>query len=98
LLLIPIGGAVKEEGWYVDPYRLHEARWFSDGTPTALVRDHGITSKDPPPDTPYLDKPEPIPEAPSLAADDLRRADDKQSESNDAVEAAWEIFTESNPD
>ena len=26
------------EGWYVDPYGLHGARWFSDGTPTALVR------------------------------------------------------------
>jgi len=41
-----------EEGWYSDPYRAHEHRWFSDGTPTALVRDQETTSKDPPPDTP----------------------------------------------
>jgi len=33
-----------EEGWYSDPYRLHEHRWFSDGKPTALVRDGGKTS------------------------------------------------------
>ena len=35
-----------EEGWYSDPYRVHEQRWFSDGTPTILVRDRGTTSKD----------------------------------------------------
>jgi hypothetical protein len=51
---------VKEEGWYVDPYRPHEARWFSDGTPTALVRDKGTTSQDPAPSTPYLAEPEAI--------------------------------------
>ncbi len=89
---------MKEEGWYTDPYRLHEARWFSDGSPTALVRDHGVTSKDPPPDTPYLDEPEPVPEIPSLAADDLRRADDDEYVADDAVEAAWDIFTESGSD
>ena len=32
---------MKAEGWYHDPYRLHEARWISDGAPTALVRDGG---------------------------------------------------------
>jgi len=37
------------EGWYRDPYRVHEDRWYSDGTPTALVRDGGIEAKDPPP-------------------------------------------------
>ena len=42
-----------EEGWYSDPYRAHEQRWFSDETPTALVRDPGATLKDPPPDNPY---------------------------------------------
>ena len=30
-----------EEGWYSDPYRVHEQRWFSDGTPTILVRGLG---------------------------------------------------------
>jgi hypothetical protein len=42
------------EGWYVDPFGIHAARWFSDGTPTALVRDAGgITSKDDPPSPTY---------------------------------------------
>jgi hypothetical protein len=37
------------EGWYVDPFGVHAARWFSDGTPTALVRDQGgIESRDDP--------------------------------------------------
>ena len=39
-----------EEGWYTDPYGRHEARWFSDGTPTKLVRDRGVESYDKPPD------------------------------------------------
>ena len=42
-----------EEGWHVDPYGKHDARWISDGTPTDLVRDSGIVSKDPPPEAAY---------------------------------------------
>jgi hypothetical protein len=78
-----------EEGWYTDPYRIHEHRWFSDGTPTDLVRDGGATSKDAPPDTPYA-------EAPTLvrAADDLRRGDDPGGDVDD-VEAVWTYFTRS---
>jgi hypothetical protein len=30
---------VNAEGWYVDPFGSHEARWFSDGVPTGLVRE-----------------------------------------------------------
>jgi len=84
---------VKEEGWYTDPYRLHEARWFSDGTPTALVRDAGVTSKDPPPDTPYLDQPTPVAEKATLAADELRRADDNEPDPDRVEDAIWTIFT-----
>jgi hypothetical protein len=40
------------EGWYRDPFGKHEGRWFSDGTPTALVRDGGSEAHDPPPDEP----------------------------------------------
>jgi len=47
------------EGWYKDPFGKHAARWFSDGTPTALARDAGgVTSQDVPPsrtDTGELD-------------------------------------------
>ena len=42
--------AERAEGWYTDPYRRHEARWMSDGTPTDLVRDRGVESYDAPPD------------------------------------------------
>jgi hypothetical protein len=43
---------MNEEGWYIDPFGRHEARWISDGTPTALVRDGEAESQDPPPDEP----------------------------------------------
>jgi hypothetical protein len=38
-------------GWNVDPYRLHEDRYFSGGLPTKLVRDAGRESYDEPPDS-----------------------------------------------
>jgi len=42
------------EGWYKDPFGKHAARWFSDGAPTALVRDAGgVTSQDEPPSSTY---------------------------------------------
>jgi hypothetical protein len=37
-------------GWYRDPYGVHEDRYFSQGFPTKLVRDHGVETYDPPPD------------------------------------------------
>jgi hypothetical protein len=40
------------EGWYHDPYGVHEDRWFSAGSPTTLVRDQGVESSDPPPPEP----------------------------------------------
>ena len=70
---------MKAEGWYRDPYGLHEERWFSDGTATSLVRDARVESKDPPPHAPAIGEPvrkevEPLPNGP----DDLRRADDAE--------------------
>ncbi len=41
------------QGWYRDPYHLHEDRYFSAGKPTKLVRDGGRESHDDPPDQPY---------------------------------------------
>ena len=65
-------------GWFVDPYHLHEYRYFSAGTPTKLVRDSGRESFDPPPDTPLTGVP--VPAAPSAGPSpnggDMRRADD----------------------
>jgi hypothetical protein len=38
------------EGWFSDPFSRHEARWFSSGRPTFLVRDGHVESHDDPPD------------------------------------------------
>jgi hypothetical protein len=37
------------QGWYEDPFRLHEARYFSAGQPTKLVKDGSVESYDEPP-------------------------------------------------
>ncbi len=55
-----------EEGWHVDPFGHHDARWMSDGTPTDLVRDDGGVSKDPPPDAPFEGVIQPLPGGPGL--------------------------------
>ena len=44
---------VLAQNWCIDPYARHEARWFSRGLPTALVRDRGVESQDPPPETAF---------------------------------------------
>jgi hypothetical protein len=44
--------SVVAQGWYRDPYLVHEDRYFSAGEPTKLVRDGGIEDYDPPPDGP----------------------------------------------
>ena len=46
---------VRAQGWYRDPYGVHEDRYFSAGTPTKLVRDNGQESYDPLPDCPLPD-------------------------------------------
>ena len=68
------------EGWYRDPYGIHQDRWFSDGTPTALVRDQGAEGHDDPPGYPPPGPPAEIPETDRFPADDFRRAD--QAEAN----------------
>jgi hypothetical protein len=41
---------LRAQGWYQDPYLVHEDRYFSAGTATKLVRDGGRESHDPPPE------------------------------------------------
>ena len=41
--------SAEPQGWYEDPFRLHEARYFSAGRPTKLVRDGRVESYDEPP-------------------------------------------------
>jgi hypothetical protein len=42
------------EGWHLDPWLRHEARYFSAGQPTDLVKDGAHESTDPPPTVPPL--------------------------------------------
>ena len=67
------------EGWFTDPYELHEARWLSNGKPTKLVRDGEATSYDEPPEGEFTRVPEPIESEPSAGPSDLLRADDAES-------------------
>ncbi len=46
----------RAQNWCLDPYGRHEARWFSRGIATALVRDQGIESQDPPPESSFADE------------------------------------------
>jgi hypothetical protein len=43
---------MKPQGWYRDPFGVHENRWFSDGNPTKLVRDGAAEAYDEPPPGP----------------------------------------------
>ena len=64
------------QGWFVDPFAVHEQRWFSQGRATDLVRDGRAEAQDPPPDGPV---PEPLVRAAPASAigrppEDVRRA------------------------
>jgi hypothetical protein len=70
------------EGWYVDPFRAHQARWFSDGLPTKLVRDGTKEFSDDPPNATYEGRLTPIEPEGLASVDDLRRADDAETASD----------------
>lgn len=65
------------EGWYDDPFGVHEHRWFSAGRPTKLVEDSGVESYEDPPNQPFTG---PLTRAcaGSGRSGDLRRADEQQ--------------------
>jgi hypothetical protein len=83
------------EGWYVDPFGHHEARWFSDGSPTALVRDGNAESDDAPPSLSFegvLTRPD---DPSSVNGEDLRRSDDVDNEPFDPAAGprmAFDVF------
>lgn len=68
----------REKGWCTDPYDRHEQRWLSEGKPTKLVQDKGVTSYDPPPDGPPNHLPQKVETRPNLGPADLQRADDAE--------------------
>jgi hypothetical protein len=67
---------VQAQGWYRDPYLVHEDRYFSAGQPTKLVRDGGIETYDPPPDEAPKTGLVEVEHGQSRDGSDLRRADD----------------------
>jgi len=66
-------------GWFRDPYGRHEARWFSEGRPTSLVRDGAREGTDPPTGQVSGSDPAatPVPENAPTGASDLRRSDEE---------------------
>jgi hypothetical protein len=67
------------EGWYRDPYGVHEARWISSGHPTGLVRDGHSEGQDDPPDREPTRPFVPVPDATSSRGGrDFLRADDAE--------------------
>ena len=89
LTLGPVDVGFEVEGWYKDPWGLHEERWFSDGTPTKLVRDGGQTSHDDPPSEPYagqLEEPDEV-----AVANETLRADD-QAPAQDMMKASQNFY------
>jgi hypothetical protein len=73
------------EGWYKDPYAIHDARWLSNGRATKLVRDAGQTSYDPPPDGPWVVTPEAL----ANAEPDVG---EEPSGDDDASNARWAVY------
>ena len=86
---------MEAEGWYVDPFGVHAARWFSDGQPTALVRDDDSEGHDRPPSSTYAGPLVPYDGNPGEGLEDLRRADssDDTYDPRAGVQAAWDQFT-----
>jgi hypothetical protein len=69
-----------QEGWFTDPFLLHEERWLSNGRPTNLVKDGGAESFDAPPDRPPTQTPIRIEADPNATGgSDLQRADSAES-------------------
>jgi hypothetical protein len=73
---------MKAEGWYLDPFGSHEARWFSNGAPTILVRDKGVESHDSPPSTNYAGELTPIEDDDEESGDDPVGADSPEAPSD----------------
>jgi hypothetical protein len=73
-------GTLSAEGWYQDPFGVHEHRWMSRGQPTKLVRDGGSESYDPPPDLPLPGVL--VPADTGAAGDDTGEAGQESSYSN----------------
>jgi hypothetical protein len=88
---------LQAQGWYRDPYAIHEDRYISQGVPTKLVRDGDREAYDPPPDRPM--PPGELVPADGAGADapdgsDLRRAGDTYDPDR-AKDAVFGVFDRS---
>lgn len=86
--------AANAEGWYEDPWHIHERRWFSDGSASHLVADGDQETMDDPPSGPW-DGPLVPWRAPDRdSADDTRRADEAERNPSrrDYVDRAFDAF------
>jgi hypothetical protein len=86
---------VDAQGWYRDPYGIHQDRYFSAGVPTKLVRNDGRESYDPPPDKPVPDVDLiPVEPAPATDGSDLLRADQPEESSlrGQQIRAVIDVF------
>ena len=79
---------MRAEGWYQDPFGQHADRWFSDGRPTALVRDAGDEANDPPPVPEYAGPLKDVAVDVPAEGADLVRADDPSSKPFDRADPA----------
>jgi hypothetical protein len=69
------------EGWFHDPYGIHEQRWISRGRPSNLVRDGDTEAEDPPPNRPAPEPFVPLSSDPGgVGWRDMVRADDATRE------------------
>ena len=78
------------QGWCSDPWGLHEARYFSAGRPTKLVRDGRTEAYEDPPATPPSGQAVRL-EEPERDPDDLRRPDDGGDENRTDYSTAAEL-------
>ena len=83
------------EGWYQDPFHIHDARRFSDGRPTALVRDGVSETNDPPPVAEYAGPLADLVVDLAVGGSALARSDDPRAtpyERSDGIRAAIDSF------
>jgi hypothetical protein len=86
---------MKAQGWYRDPYLMHDDRYFSDGQPTKLVRDAGAESYDPPPSGPPKVELVEVPHTEARDGNDLCGADDRSAGATDDNTAPFRAVLES---
>jgi hypothetical protein len=88
------------QGWYRDPFGIHEDRYFSCGWPTKLVRDCGIEAYDLPPDLP-LPEGDLTPVPPSVIVapmdHDRRLADEPADLADRMARAIFDYFDQLHP-